>query len=133
DEIPSLASLYLSSLNMELGKQITGFEPNAMDMLVRYEWPNNFTQFKQVLYELATLTTAHYIRASTVAETLEKERTLRRHVQTAQTGVPIAGRTLDEITYEIIIRTVEFCNGNQSVAAQQLGISRTTLWRYLKR
>ena len=33
DEISSLASLYLGSLNLELGKQISGFEPRAIEML----------------------------------------------------------------------------------------------------
>jgi hypothetical protein len=56
DEIPSLASLYLSNLDMELGKQIIGFDPGAIELLIQYEWPNNNTQFKRVLQELATMT-----------------------------------------------------------------------------
>ena len=54
DEIPSLASLYLSSMKLELGKQISGFEPRALEMLRQYDWPNNYTQFKYLLETLAT-------------------------------------------------------------------------------
>lgn len=54
DEIPSLSSLYLNSLNLELGKQISGFEPRAIEMLRQYPWPNNYTQFKNLLRSLAT-------------------------------------------------------------------------------
>ena len=36
DEIPSLASLYLSSMKVELGKHISGFEPRALEMLRQY-------------------------------------------------------------------------------------------------
>src|SRR5699024_12544045 len=74
DELPSLASLYLSSLNAELGKQIIGFDPRASEQLLQYDWPNNYTQFKQVLQELVTLTDSAYIRGSAVAEVLARER-----------------------------------------------------------
>lgn len=77
DEIPSLSSLYLNSLNLELGKQISGFEPRAIEMLRQYPWPNNYTQFKNLLRSLATLTNGPYIRSSSVADLLSKERSLR--------------------------------------------------------
>ncbi|HCT68567.1 MAG TPA: sigma-54-dependent transcriptional regulator, partial [Faecalibacterium sp.] len=70
DEIPSLSSLYLNSLNLELGKQLSGFEPRAIEMLRQYPWPNNYTQFKNVLRALAALSDGPYIRAGTVADML---------------------------------------------------------------
>ena len=65
-------------MKLELGKQISGFEPRALEMLRQYDWPNNYTQFKYVLETLATLTASPYIRSSTVAELLARERSLRR-------------------------------------------------------
>lgn len=76
DEIPALAILYLNSLNFELGKQISGFEPHALEQLCHYDWPSNYTQFKHVLHELAVMTSSAYIRSSLVAELLTKERAL---------------------------------------------------------
>lgn len=134
DEIPSLASLYLSSLNLELGKQISGFEPRALEMLRRYPWPNNYTQFKNLLRTLASLTAGPYIRSSLVAELLAKERTLRAAVPAPPArGEADDGRTLDEIISDAVRRAIAAQNGNRTAAARQLGISRTTLWRYLGR
>ena len=134
DEIPSLASLYLSSLNLELGKQISGFEPRAIEMLRQYDWPNNYTQFKHMLQTLATLTTSAYIRGSTVAELLAGERSLRRSAALAATSVNTDPKhTLEEIISIVVQQTVTTNNGNRAAAARQLGISRTTLWRYLNR
>lgn len=131
DELPSLASLYLSTLNMELGKQIIGFDPQAIQLLLQYEWPNNYTQFKQVLYELATLTDSAYIRRSTVINTLSQQRRFyRRSAAHSGTGDYVP-QTLEEITRQAISQTIEALDGNQTAAAKQLGISRTTLWRYL--
>ena len=131
DEIPSLASLYLSSLNVELGKQIIGFDPRAADLLIHYDWPDNYTQFKQVLQELATLAESSYIRGSAVSELLTRERAVRRASAPAGSPKEPEPRTLDEITRAAILQTVDALGGNQTAAAKQLGISRTTLWRYL--
>lgn len=130
DEIPSLASLYLGNLNQELGKQISGFDPHAVELLVRYAWPYNYTQFKQVLLELATLTTSTYIRSSAVAELLAKDRSLTG--ASAPSSAPDT-RTLDQITLDAVRNAVAANDGNHSAAARQLGISRTTLWRLMNR
>lgn len=131
DEIHSLASLYLNNLNLELGKQISGFEPRAIEMLRQYSWPNNYTQFKNLLRSLAALTIDPYIRGSLVAELLAKERTLRTPASAPAASVPLENRTLEEMTCEIVKQTVAAHGGNRAAAARQLGISRTTLWRYL--
>lgn len=134
DEIPSLASLYLGNLNTELCKQISGFDPQAIELLRQYDWPHNYTQFRQVLHELATLATSAYIRSSAVAELLAKQRAITRSTAlTTQSGVSIEGRTLEQIIADVITQTVVSHGGNQSSAAKQLGISRTTLWRVLSK
>lgn len=132
DEIPSLASLYLSSLNLELGKQISGLEPRAIEMLRQYSWPTNYTQFKNILRTLASTTSGAYVTTAQVAELLGRERTLRRPAEPTHAEVR-SDRTLDEIVTEVVQQAVAAHNGNRAAAARQLGISRTTLWRYLGR
>ena len=108
-------------------------EPRAIEMLRQYPWPNNYTQFKNLLRSLATLTNGPYIRSSSVADLLSKERSLR----SAPAAHPAAvvstdtSRTLESIIGEVVQQTVAAHGGNRAAAARQLGISRTTLWRYL--
>lgn len=133
DEIPSLASIYLSNLNVELGKQIIGFDPQAMELLRLYEWPNNYTQFKQILGELATLTEGSYIRSSAVMDILTRERDMRsqRPLQSMADDHDIC--TLEETELRAVAAALRYCRGNQTEAARVLGISRTTMWRYIKK
>lgn len=131
DEIPALASLYLGSLNVELGKQVSGFDPGALEMLIRYDWPGNYTQFKHVLHELAVLTDGLYISSEDVAEILSLERRQHRRTQAMEGAASYAGQTLEEITRHIVGQALAENGGNQSLTARQLGISRTTLWRML--
>ncbi len=132
DEISSLASVYLSSLTVELGKQISGFEPRAIEMLRRYEWPNNYTQFKYILRTLATTATSSYIRSNAVAELLAKERPVRKNFVPNKSSVNTEA-TLEEIIHDVVEQSVAAHGGNRAAAARQLGISRTTLWRYLSK
>ncbi len=139
-DIPSFSSLYLNSLNIELSKQIAGFQPDAMELLQQYAWPHNYTQFKRVLKELAVLATTPYIQAGEVRQLLAAEGycSPAHHPATdlapaqVSTDAPLPDGTLEEITREIIGRTVRELGGNQSAAAKKLKISRTTLWKYLK-
>lgn len=101
-------------------------------MLRQYDWPNNYTQFKHVLRTLATLTASTYIRSSAVAELLAKERSLRLGPVPAAASLDIEC-TLEEIIGGVVQQAVAAHNGNRAAAARQLGISRTTLWRYLNK
>lgn len=130
DEIPSLASLYLGSLNLELGKQITGFESRAIDQLRRFSWPDNYTQFKRVIQELAAVTNGYYIRSATVAEVLSREQSTFTHDGRPLPADPQA-QTLNQIIRSAIEQALADNGGNQTAAAKQLGIGRSTLWRHL--
>ena len=127
-EIPSLASLYLGSLNLELGKQISGFDARALEQLRRFQWPGNYTQFKRVIQELATVTDSYYIRSNVVAELLSREQSLASPRQEEPEKPKL---TLKQITRLAVEQALRDNDGNQTAAAKQLDIGRTTLWRYL--
>ena len=132
-ELPTLSSIYLSTLNMELGKQLIGFESKAMEMLMHYDWPQNYTQFKRLTRELAVLTVTPYITSHSVATLLDKERSsISSSYDVLANNSMDLERPLDEITRDIIKKALAKNQGNQSLTAKQLQISRTTLWRYLK-
>lgn len=132
DEIPALSTVYLGNLNEELGKQLSGFEPGAMNMLVEYDWPGNYAQFKHVLQELTVVSNGPYISANEMAEILAKERRIHRRIRRMETD-SFAGKTLEEINRSIAEQILAANGGNQSLTAKQLGIGRTTLWRMLGR
>ena len=132
DEIPSLASLYLANLNIKTGKQISGFEPHAIEMLCQYDWPTNNTQFKHVLEALSSQTSSTYIQSTLTAEILARERSLQHSLPKAF-PFDTKNRKLDDIIKTVVLQAIADHDGNRTAAAKQLGISRTTIWRYLER
>jgi len=116
-----------------LGKQLAGIEPKAMEMLMQYDWPENYTQFKRLTRELVVLTVTPYITSNSVAILLDKERSsINRSSGTYVNTSMNLDRPLEEITRDIIKKALANNQGNQTLTAKQLQISRTTLWRYLR-
>lgn len=134
-DIPNIANLYLSSLNIELGKGFVGFEPEALDLMQNYMWPYNLTQFKRVLHEIALLTDGAYITSDIVLKCLSKEPTgtipIPLSVSSGSGQKRNSPKTLNQMNREIILSSLSSNNGNQTRTAKELGISRSTLWRYL--
>ncbi|MCI2056257.1 MAG: PrpR N-terminal domain-containing protein [Oscillibacter sp.] len=135
ERIPPLVNLSLSHLNADMTRKIVGTEPAAMDLLKSFQWPHNYTQFRRVIGELAVTAPGQTITAENVREILRKERHTGAFSPHAEnTAEPLnLNRPLTEITRDIVLRVLKEMDGNQSHAANRLKISRTTLWRFIKK
>ncbi|HJC23037.1 MAG TPA: PrpR N-terminal domain-containing protein [Candidatus Eisenbergiella merdavium] len=136
--IPHMAGLFIGIFNVEYGKEIAGFEPEALELLQSYDWPGNYTQLRRVISRLAATAEEPYLNAKYTRSILLDE---QKKFQSSSPGTASADQSsamldlhssLDQINRKIAEIVVEEENGNQSAAARRLGISRTTLWRLLK-
>lgn len=127
-DFPSITTLYLHKLNVSLGKQIIGFETEAMDLMTTFSWPRNLDQLRHVLKELVTITHTSYITRDEVKQILNQESPT---VSPTFAGLDLT-QTLDDINYQIIQTVLDEENRNKEKTSRRLGISRSTLWRILK-
>ncbi len=100
------------------------FAPDALDLLRRYDWPGNVRELRNVVLQAATLTEGTLIGAEDLGLAVPEAR--------AKEPAEITTGDLDEIERRAIERALERTLGNQSRAAEHLGISRRTLSRKLK-
>lgn len=126
NDIPSIAAEYINQCCEELGKDVIGFEPKALELLQTYPWPLNLLQLKNVLRQLVAESKSFYINKANLRKLLD-EGTYERFKQTQFDF----SKTLAEIELDIIRYVLNDVNMNQKKAAQRLGISRSTLWRKL--
>lgn len=127
-DLSGICALRLHKINMSMGRQIIGFEDDAMKLMEEFSWPRNLDQLFRVLKELAAITRSPYITGRDVRRILNQERLL----SPPSSGCLDLSQTLDEINYQIIRIVLEEENGNKEQTAKRLGISRSTLWRILK-
>lgn len=131
----TLVNLSLSHTNADGPRTLAGVDDRAMEMLRSFSWPHNYTQFLRVINELTLAAKGPIVSQEEVYGVLGKERYVGVFAtQVENTSAPLnLNRTMAEIEADIIRRVVDEKEGNQSAAAKQLGISRTTLWRTLQK
>ncbi len=56
EEIPWLIDKFLTMLNHELKRNVTGFATDALDILLQYHWPNNLSELRAEIERDITLT-----------------------------------------------------------------------------
>lgn len=148
NDLVSSASLYIDTLNQNLGRQVVGLSEEAIRLVKDYDYPCNSTQFKRILKKAVLETSTAYISGETIKTILKEESMLfpadhpshtmpHPHTQDNDTNKPVFAlnldQSLDKISQDIVQHVLTLCDGNQTAAAKRLGISRTTLWRYINR
>ena len=130
EDLPSIAALYIHRMNISTGKQVIGFEAEAMELMCAFSWPHNLDQLHHVIEELVIITKTPYINCQDVKSILEAE-PVQKTSDTCS-GFDFSG-TLDEMNYQIIQMVLKEEHGSKEKTAKRLGISRSTLWRVLKK
>lgn len=131
EDIPLLAAAFLQEFRKKNNKNVTGFEPVAVDALLAYDWKGNVRELRAAIEAAVVLT-----RKETVGL-----RDLPPSVRNAlnPTAPPIAGATagaggsmtVQEAEKQLILRALRESNGNKTEAAKKIGMSRRTLHRKL--
>jgi transcriptional regulator of acetoin/glycerol metabolism len=127
-DLPILLDRILERLSKQLNRRLE-FDPGVVTMLNRYSWPGNIRELEAVINRAAAQ--AGFAGIISTAHLPEYIRHPQPSIESSQGLGKVL--TLSEIERDSILRTVEMCNGNVSAMARSLGISRTTMWRKLKR
>lgn len=133
EDIPLLAEHFLKVFGERNRKDVKGFTPKAMDMLVKYPWPGNVRELENAVERAVVLLFGSYVSERelplAVTQTYEQE----DDTEPSSLSVPLEGATLEDVEREAILRMLDSVGDNKSEAAKRLGISRKTLHTKLKR
>ena len=121
EDIMPLAEFFREIANNELECSVTGFDAEARKRLLTHAWPGNVRELRQKIM-------AAVLEAQTGLVTKEH---LELAVTKPNTPVSFALRN-DAEERERILRALKQANGNRKVAAELLGIGRTTLYKKLE-
>jgi len=124
NDIPLLANFFLKKFSEEQGKQIERIDGGTMRLLLEYRWPGNIRELENCIEHAVTLSKSQQIFTSDLPD----------HFFDAMTVSPVSTQKVLTANEENIIRkTLNECNWNKTVAALNLGISRSTLYQKLKK
>ena len=119
EDIMPLADFFRQLANEEFEKQVKGFDAEARKQMLAYTWSGNVRELKSTV-RLAVL---HTEGDTVTTDALEFDE---------MPSVADASLTLEDMEKTRILRALERANGNRKLAAELLGIGRTTLYNKMK-
>jgi len=141
EELPALIATELQAAAAKEGKRITAIHPEAMETLLRHEWPGNLRELSHTVRTMALFCSGSVVLPEHVVfpSDLKPDRAPLGTDNPAQAPADNhqkAGAVMDLSLESAMQKHVRFvydqANRNQRRAARLLGISRSTLSRYLR-
>jgi len=130
DDIPLLAQHFLNKFAEKNRKDVKGFTPRAMDLLLKYDWPGNVRELENAVERAVILLAGEHVTEKQLPMTITRvsadEPPVPSRLDLTQT------RPLEEIEKDAILAALDTAEGNKSEAARRLGITRKTLHKKLK-
>ncbi len=125
EDIVPLVNFFLKKFNKLYKKRVMSVHPEVMQMFMRYPWPGNVRELERTLEHAYVFVKGPIIMPANLpsAEEFQSEAP-QRDLHTDDNSKP---------TREALEWALLRASGNRLEAARMLGISRTTLWRHLKR
>ena len=121
EDIPALAQEFLRRQAKRYGKDMNGFEPEAMHAMLDHAWPGNVRELEHVVERAVLMAQGREIQPDELG--------LRPRVAGAGR---LESMTLDDAERYLIQKALERCEGNVSRAADALGLSRSAMYRRLQ-
>ncbi len=133
-DIPVLVNEFLDRAARRMERHINGVSVRALQVLMDYEWPGNVRELRSELVRaVAAVTPGAIIDVGHLSPELTGGAVSGERLDLeALAGLPLA-EARETVERELIRRVLEACDGNQTHAAERLGLSRAGLYKKMRR
>ena len=134
EDIPLLINHFIEKQNEKTGKGIQAVGPSAMRLIMEYSWPGNVRELENAIEHAFVLCSQDTITIDDLPLEMrtplqsEQSSTARRQPAPQET----AGRN-GAWTRESLLQALRDCNWNKAEVARRMGVSRTAVWKYMKK
>ena len=122
EDLPLLANYFLRQFSQRYRKHLTGFESAAMQALLEFSWPGNVRELEHAVERAVLMAQGDLVRSSDLGLRAGREG-----------GGRIDDMSLEDVESLLIKKALARYEGNVSAASDALGLSRSALYRRLKK
>ncbi|MEI9962049.1 MAG: sigma-54 dependent transcriptional regulator, partial [Limisphaerales bacterium] len=126
-DIPLLAQRFLREFAKENGKSVNDFTADALQLLMNHGWPGNVRELHTAIEHAVVLCRGEKITARDLPPSVKGDSARIGETQLSQ-GKAL---TVKEAEKQLIIRALKETEGNRTLAASKIGMSRRTFHRKL--
>ena len=129
EDIPQLAAYFLRRYSTMFGKPMDGIEPEAMAVLKSYTWPGNVRELENMIQRAIVMAPGTKLRSEDLPIAVNTDKI----IDISEYGLDSSfERQLRDYKVKIALDAVRDQNGNKTLAARSLGISRAYLHRLIR-
>lgn len=124
NDVMILARYFLDKFSKLMKRNIYGFQDEVIDILINYSWPGNVRELQNAIEYAVNIEQSWYISTQNLPHHIRQFKEKSR------------AKTLEELEKEAIINALNQCSGfkdSKAEAAKLLGISRSTIYRKLRK
>ncbi len=130
EDVPLLVANFLEERSKGSGKAIEGITPEAMERLTQYNWPGNVRELKNAMERSLAYATGPFITVQDLPEAIllatERPGQFSSYREWRE-------KTLERLEKEFLEKSIHERGGNLTLAAKELGIHRSTLYRLIRK
>ena len=125
EDIPPLATHFLKKFSEELNKSISTFAPEALQILLDYDYPGNVRELQNIIERAVALEPSGELTAQNLRSYLDEHLQLKKG--SLDLDIPEKGlnleRLVEEIERTLLVKALARTNGIKKKAAELLGIN----------
>jgi len=130
EDIPLLTRHFIQKFNKKTGKQIQDLSPDAMRILMDYNWPGNVRELENAMEHAFVLSTGDQIGIFDLPVEIRQMEYYSARPPETRSHQP---KTHQKVTKTLLLELLHECDWNKAEVARQLGRSRTSIWKYMKK
>ena len=130
EDIEMLAHHYLRQATSHSGREVTGFAPDAMAALKRHAWPGNVRELMAVIRRAVVIGDEQMIVPSDLVGLHDQPVRAPEPQLAANAARPLPGSDEERAS---LLAALDVTQENITLTAQELCVSRVTLYRMLRR
>ena len=131
-DVPELIGHFVRKHAADLDRREPDIAPMALDALQTYDWPGNVRELENVIERGVVLARGDRIEFGDLPETVVRRSASTIRAPKTEAVLPLK-EALAGPERQIILRALEYADGNRNVAAKLLGINRSTLFNKMRR
>jgi two-component system response regulator PilR (NtrC family) len=125
EDIPSLTGHFLKKYSEELGKQISQVSPEALRILVQYDYPGNVRELQNIIERAVALETSQELTAQNLNSYIEEQLPIKKRPLDLE--IPSEGVDLEKIVEDVertlLLKALDRTKGIKKKAAELLHIN----------
>jgi len=131
EDIPMLARHFLKHYAADFGKAVSDIRPSAMQALVEYEWPGNIRELENVIQGATILADGDSLGRNELPDYLQQISDEEGSSSACSSGGGFDD-LLRQYKIDLANKAILECNGNKTLAAKKLRVSRAYLHRLIR-